>query len=267
MLFSIIAAISCVITVLFYIVGLSHSLPMALITFILCFVILFLCWALPCVIYALIVDLDKPCNKYSRFFSLYANCITTSIRQIFRIKVSVSGMEQLPQEKFLLVGNHRSPMDPILEMDVFRESRIGFVAKQELFKIPVVRKIMHKCFCLSLDRNDPREGIKAITQAAKIIQSGNASIGIYPEGTCNKEKELLPFKAGAFKIAKKAACPIVVVVIRNSEQAVKRMPLKRTKVSIDVIGVISADEVVKSKTTQILSDRVRQMMEDVLATK
>ena len=267
MLFSVITAISCIVTVLLYIVGLDHSLAMALLTFILGFVILLLCWALPCVIYALFVDLDKPCKKNSRFFRFYANCIVTSIRQIFRIKVNVSGMEQLPREKFLLVGNHRSPMDPILEMGIFRDSHIGFVAKQELFKIPVVRKIMHKCFCLSLDRSDPRDGIKAITQAAKIIQRGSASIGIYPEGTCNKKEELLPFKAGAFKIAQKAACPIVVVVIRGSEKAVKQMLFKRTKVSIDVIGVISADEVAKSKTTQKLSDHVRQMMEGALAEK
>lgn len=267
MLFSVIAAISCVITALLYIVGLFHSLPMAPLTFILCFAILLLCWALPCVIYALFVDLDKPCEKHSRFFRFYANNIIASIRQIFRVKISISGMEQLPREKFLLVGNHRSAMDPILEMGVFRDYHIGFVAKQELFKIPVVRKIMHKCFCLSLDRGDPRDGIKAITQAAKIIQSGSASIGIYPEGTCNKKEKLLPFKAGAFKITQKAACPIVVVIIRDSEQAVKRMPFKRTKVSIDVIGIISADEVAKSKTTQILSDRVCQMMKNALEEK
>lgn len=152
-----------------------------------------LCWALPCVVYALFIDLEKPFNGHSYVFRFYENCIVASIRQNFRGKVCVSGTEKLPRGKFLLVGNHRSAMNPILEMGVSRDYRIGFVAKQELFKIPVVCKIMYKCFCLSLDRSNPRDGIRAITQAEKIIQSQSPSIGIYPEGTCNIKDKLLPF--------------------------------------------------------------------------
>ncbi|MDE6209237.1 MAG: 1-acyl-sn-glycerol-3-phosphate acyltransferase [Lachnospiraceae bacterium] len=122
-------------------------------------------------VYALFIDLEKSFNRHSYVFRFYANCIVASIRQIFRVKVCVSGTKKLPRGKFLLVGNHRSAMDPILEMGVSRDYRIGFVAKQELFKIPVVCKIMYKCFCLSLDRSNPRDGIRAITQAEKIIQS------------------------------------------------------------------------------------------------
>ncbi len=266
MLFYIITIISGIITGLFYTAGLCNSVMALLFIFALCFVVSILIWALPCVIRAMFVSLDKPCAKTSRFFRFYANCIIASIRQIFRIKICVTGIEQLPCEKFLLVGNHRSPLDPILEMGVFRDFHIGFVAKQELYKIPVVRKIMHKCFCLSLDRSDPRDGIRAISQAAEIIQSQVASIGIYPEGTCNKGDKLLPFKAGAFKIAQKAACPIVVVIIRDSEKAA-HAPFKKTKVFIDVIGVISAGEVSESKSTQMLSDRVRLMMESALNTQ
>lgn len=261
-----IAGLSLIITVLLYAIGFSSYVWLSPFLFVGCFVCLLLCWALPCVVYALFVDLDKVCTKDSRFFRFYANCIASSIRQIFRVKVHVTGMERLPKEKFLLVGNHRSFMDPILEMELFRRSRIGFVAKQELFKIPVVRKIMHKCFCLSLDRSNPRDGIRAIIQAAEIIKSQTASIGIYPEGTRSKGDEFLPFKAGAFKIAQKAKCPIVVTVIQNSEQAAKSVFFKRKTVFVDVIGVISAAEVAECKTTQ-LSDRARKMMEAALSAK
>lgn len=260
-----ITVISFAIAALLYTFGLHHSVLMALLIFFVCFLCLLLCWALPCAVCALFVDLDKPCTKCSRFFRFYADCIIASVRQIFRVKVCVSGMELLPQEKFLLVGNHRSSMDPILEMGVFRSFHIGFVAKQELFKIPVLRKIMHKCFCLSLDRDNPRDGVKAIAQAAEIIHSQTASIGVYPEGTRGDGEGLLPFKAGAFKIAQKAVCPVVVVVIRGSEKAVKRAPLRRTKVYMEVIGVINAEEVSKYKTTTQLSDRVRRLMESALA--
>lgn len=225
---------------------------------------LFLCWALPSVIGSVFADLDKPCEKHSRFFRFYANGIISSIKQLFRISVCVSGMELLPKEKFLLAGNHRSALDPLLEMSFFREYRIGFVAKQELYKIPVICKIMHKCFCLPLNRSKPHEGIKMINQAARIIQSQTASIGIYPEGTRSESDTLLPFRSGAFKIAQRANCPVVVVVIRNSEKAARRTPFRRTKVYIDVVGIVSADEVSRCTATQ-LSDTVRQMMESALA--
>lgn len=261
---SAIAAAACILTVLLYITGLCGAAVMLPLVFLGIFACLFLCWALPCVIGCVFVDLDKPCTKHSRFFRFYADGIISSIKQLLRISVCVSGMERLPKEKFLLAGNHRSVLDPLLEMSVFREYRIGFVAKQELYKIPVICKIMHKCFCLPLNRSKPREAIKTITQAARTIQSQTASIGVYPEGTRSESDILLPFRSGAFKIAQRADCPVVVVIIRNSEKAAKRAPFRRTTVYIDVVGIISSDEVSRCKASQ-LGDTVRQMMESALA--
>lgn len=257
-------AISCIITVLLYTLGLIQNAFLAPLLFIAFLAAALLCFLLPCIICSLFVDLNKPCAKPSKFFRFYANSIIRLITQIFRIKVCVRGAERLPREKFLMVGNHRSQMDPILELGVFRDYNIGLVAKQELFKAPIVNKIIHKCFCLPLDRNSARNGRTTIVRAAEIIRSQSASIGIYPEGTCNIKSELLPFKTGAFKIAQKAECPIVIVVIRNSEMIAKRAPFKSTDVFVDVIGVIGAHEVSESKTTQ-LSDCVRDMMESALA--
>lgn len=260
----IIASVSCIITILIYITGLIHCFLAAPLIFAACFAALTALCLLPCMICSLFVDLNKPCIKRSGFFRFYANRIIDFITVILRIKVSVSGTELLPHEKFLLVGNHRSQIDPILEMGVFRGYNIGFVSKQELFKAPIVGKIIHKCFCLPLDRGSPRNGRSTIARAAEIIGSQSASIGIYPEGTCRAKPEMLPFKTGAFKIAQKAECPIAVVVIRDSELVSKRAPFRKTTVFVDVIGVIGAKEVSESKTAE-LSERVRDMMELALS--
>lgn len=261
MLFSIIAIISAIIAA----VGLLFNGKLYFVPFVFCvsFIALFLLWAISCVLCTLFASKNKPCKKHSRIFRFYANCIIDSLMQILRVELYVTGMDILPQEKFLLVGNHRSSMDPILEMGVLRKYNAGFIAKQELFNIPVIGKIMHKCFCLSLNRGNPREDIKAISEAANLIKNQTAVIGIYPEGTRNRGKGLLPFKNGAFKIAQKANCPIVVASIKNSEQITKNAPFKKTDVHIDFIGVIDADFVAGNSTAEI-SKKAKVMLEEHL---
>lgn len=263
MFFSVIALLSAVVSTISCAFGFVHSTVGLVQTFCINFIGIFLIWAVSCVVCTVLVDLEKPARKRSRIYRWYANSIIALLKQVLRIRLHVTGLEQLPAEQFLLVGNHRSGLDPILEMGVFRHRHMGFVAKQELFKIPVIGKIMHKCFCLSLDRGDAREGMRTIMQGAELIKWQTASLGIYPEGTRNSGNSLLPFKNGAFKIAQKAGCPIVVAVIRNSELVLKRVPFQYTDVYIDIVGIIDGKAAMKTRTNQ-LSCQVRGMMEQGL---
>ena len=74
-------------------------------------------------------------------------------------------------------------------------------------------------YCLFLDRENPKEGLKTILQAIDYVKNG-ISICIFPEGTRNKGEELslLPFKEGAFKIATKTGCPIVPISMNNTAE-------------------------------------------------
>ncbi|MGN1116156.1 MAG: lysophospholipid acyltransferase family protein [Candidatus Ornithomonoglobus sp.] len=257
MLFKGIAVISAAAAVLSLVI--MRRLYLVPVIFALCFAALFLLWALSCAVCALFVNKEKPCKAHSPLFRFYANCIIDSLMQLMRIKLHVSGEDILPREKFLFVGNHRSSMDPIIEMGVMRKYNIGFVAKRELFEIPVIGKIMHKCFCLSLNRGRTRDEVNTILQAIDIIRSQTASVGIYPEGTRNRGEGLLPFKSGAFKIAQKAECPIVVGFIRNSDRITKNAPFKRTDVYLEFAGVLSAGYIAQKGTAEI-SEAARSML-------
>ena len=68
-------------------------------------------------------------------------------------------------------------------------------------------------------RENPRNALLTIEKAAKLIESDEVSIGIYPEGTRSKECVLLPFHNGVFKIAQKAS----VAVLTGSQEKIETM--------------------------------------------
>lgn len=91
-------------------------------------------------------------------------------------------------------------------------------------------------------------------------------MGIYPEGATNRGNELLPFKNGAFKIAQKAKCSIVVAVIENTDSIKKNAPFRKTDVYLNFVGTLDSEFVSSAKTEQI-SDTVREMIEQSVRHK
>ncbi len=259
-MFKWISLLSVAISGVLFAVGFLKSAYMLPIVFVLSFIALFLCWVLSCVICTRFVNTEKPCRKQNLIFRFYSDCIIRSITELFRIKLHVSGLEKLPTEKFLLVGNHRSVFDPVLTMGALHQ-KIGFVAKKSLFKYPILKELLHEKFCLPLDRSSKRQGVETCLKAARFIESGTTSMAIYPEGTVGKGNKLLPLKKGAFRIAQKAKCPIVVAVIKNSENVLKNAPFKKTDVYLDFVGILDVDFVSNAKTEHI-SDTVKEMIEN-----
>lgn len=220
--------------------------------------LLFMLSAQVCVLF---VSLKKSYRKHNPLFRFYLNSIIDAANFGLRIKIHVTGKEILPKEKFLVVGNHRCFMDPLVLMSVLRSWHTGLVAAAEvIFNYPLINKLLYRNFCIPIDRGNARSGIKMVNEAAEIIKSQVASIGIYPEGAINEtDGQLLPFKNGAFKIAKKANCPIVVAVIKGGETLKKNYPFKRTHVYLKFVAVIPPEEVAE-ETTQQIGERVREII-------
>ncbi len=80
-----------------------------------------------------------------------------------------------------------------------------------------LRDWMKALYCLFLDREDIKAGLKTILQGIEYIKRG-ISICIFPEGTRNRTDEMLPFKEGSMKIAEKTGCPIIPMAITNSAE-------------------------------------------------
>ncbi len=138
------------------------------------------------------------------------------ILKITGVDATVIGLENIPDEPVLFIGNHRSFFDILLTYS--RCPRLtGYVAKKEMEKIPLLSTWMKYLYCLFLDRSNPKEGLKTILTGIEYIKKG-ISVCIFPEGTRNKGEELslLPFHEGSFKMATKTGCAIVPISMNNT---------------------------------------------------
>ncbi|GMQ92980.1 MAG: lysophospholipid acyltransferase family protein [Acidimicrobiia bacterium] len=132
--------------------------------------------------------------------------------------VDVVGTEKVdPHQRYIVVSNHLSMLDiPLLFQALPLHGR--FLAKQEIFKIPVVAQAMRTIGMIEIDRGQGGSSRRAINEGVRIAAERGYSLLIFPEGTRSTEGELLPFKKGAFRIAIDTGLPLLPVVIEGTER-------------------------------------------------
>ena len=137
--------------------------------------------------------------------------------QFSGVRVQVRGLEWLdPRQPYVFVANHRSYLDTAT-LFVYTGRRIGVLAKKELLKVPVLGVGMGFVNVMAIDRSNRESAIRTTEAAAERIRSG-ISFGVFVEGTRAKPGELLPFKKGAFYMARQAGVPVVPVAIKYSDE-------------------------------------------------
>ena len=178
-------------------------------------------------------------------------------------KETVIGLENIPRDRAVLfVGNHRSLLDVVLAGKLI-PFPVGFIAKIELQKIPLLNLQMRDINCLFIDRKDDRQALKVVLKAIERVKAGQ-SMFVFPEGARSKEEGvLLPFHAGSFKIATKAKAPIVPVTIVNMGDVLEdHFPrLKRVPVVIEFGQPIETASMDRNEQKE-LPERVRNIIAD-----
>lgn len=199
---------------------------------------------------ALAINPNKVYNKNSRFHRFLLYSITAVAMKVCRIKITYSGLEMIPEGRFLLVGNHRSNFDPIVTWHIMKKYGLAFISKPENFKIPWFGRIIRRCCFMAIDRTNPRNAMESVTRAASLIKSNEVSVAVYPEGT-RSAGELLPFHNSVFKIAKWADVPVVAVTLTGTADIAKNFPFRSTSVHLQVVGVLNREYVASHKTNEI----------------
>lgn len=181
------------------------------------------------------------------------------------VRVTVHGKEYLPDGPVIFMSNHQSSFD-ILALLAAMPCRFYWIAKKELFEIPIFGTSMRRGGYIPLDRGDGRKALRSMDNAAVIIKSGK-SVVMFPEGTRSKVTEMLPFKRGGFILARKASVPVIPITINGSGKVnpAGKLALYRGQISITLHPPIAiAPEAPKNEAELRLVEQVRVAIESAL---
>lgn len=260
MLMGIIAILSLIAAVVY---GFAAALPAAALwkcalVFVLSFLAFSALYVLSAAVVSLFIDTSWPRKKQNPLCRGYVAGGGELCCFYLGVRVHVSGKDKLPHgERFLLVANHRSFLDPLAIFHALKDYNLAFISKPSNMKIPVLGPLAYGACFLPINRENDREALKTILCAADYLKRDLCSVCIYPEGTRSKTRELLPFHHGSFKIAQRAHVPLVIAAVSGTDTVKKNVLRRRTDVYIDILEVIPADEV-RAETTAALSDHARE---------
>lgn len=143
-------------------------------------------------------------------FYTFARVIAAIInRCIFLSKAR--GTENFPQdENCIIMGNHISGWDPITVASFYKVSEIHFMAKDSLFKNPILAKLLTWLHAFPVNRGET--DMQAMRTAMQVIKDGHV-LGIFPEGTRQQGNRMQSIETGVAVIAMRTTVPLVPVVI------------------------------------------------------
>ena len=137
-------------------------------------------------------------------------------------KVTVIGEENVPKDEAVLyIGNHKSYFDIIITY-ARCPGLTGYVAKNDMAKVPLLSLWMKRLYCLFINRDDVKEALKTILAGIDHLKNG-ISMCIFPEGTRSRTGHMLPLLGGASLLALKSGCDVVPIYIEGSYKPFHRM--------------------------------------------
>lgn len=159
-------------------------------------------------------------NKVHKIAHLWARMLLwlTSTR------VDVIGRENvLMNRPQIFMANHQSDFD-ILIVLAHIPGQFRWIAKKELFKIPVFGKAMRNAGYIEIDRQNHEKALKSLDEAAQKIREGK-SVVTFPEGTRSRDGKIRPFKQGMFHLAIRSGVPIVPISIIGANEIMPKRSL------------------------------------------
>jgi len=137
-----------------------------------------------------------------------------SLLEAADVRLRVEGLERAPKRTCVLVCNHLSNFD-VLVLATQWPRPIRFVAKAELFRIPVFGQAMRAAHMIRVDRQGG-EGDRHVLEGAVPIVRDVADVLFFPEGTRSETGALRPFKKGASVLAISAGVPVVPMALAGT---------------------------------------------------
>jgi 1-acyl-sn-glycerol-3-phosphate acyltransferase len=177
-------------------------------------------------------------------------------------KLHVSGLENIDKHKtYVVIANHQSLSDTIILYKTGMQFK--WVAKDGVFKIPIVGWCMSMVKHMRLIRGKPSSIKKVYRQASAWLKKG-ISVAFFPEGTRVTTEEMDPFKNGAFKLAIREKKPVLPILITGTRDLIQRgewVFKSKTDCRLKVLPAVETKDLL-TEDFRRLSDIVRQKLSE-----
>lgn len=148
--------------------------------------------------------------------------------RLFGTEIDVDRPDDVePSTAYAILSNHQSMLDIVMIGGILYSNFPKYVAKRELSNwIPSVSLNLKRGGNALIDRDDPRQALRAIKDMAETAQRRGVSAVIFPEGRRSKDGHLLPFKSAGARTMLKAAdqLPVVPAIVSGSYRLNKLFP-------------------------------------------
>ena len=143
---------------------------------------------------------------------------------ISNVRVEVIGKENVFNDRSqIFMANHQSNFD-IFIVQAYIPCHFHWLAKKELFEIPVFGPAMKRAGAIEIDRENRISAIKSLGEAVQKIKEGK-SVTTFPEGSRSRDDRIKPFKKGIFYLAIKSGAPIIPISIIGSRHIMPKKSL------------------------------------------
>jgi 1-acyl-sn-glycerol-3-phosphate acyltransferase len=218
-------------------------------------------WFLLCSALGVVWLLLSPRNRQTLYF--YGRVFCRGLVRMMGWEIQVENRRLLDSHRpCVFVANHQSFLDVVTFGSIFPRRTVS-AGKREIGRIPIFGWFYRLSGNLIIDRSDPRGVLASLDEAARIMKEEGVSVWFMPEGHRNPGPTLLPFKAGAFRLARAAGVPVVPIVAEPlAVIADTRRHLARPgRLRVRVLEPLLPEELKEAELPEVAA-RIRERMQE-----
>ena len=150
-------------------------------------------------------------GRWMRRFGKFASSLTP----IWSFRAEGTPPADIDEKAYVVISNHESTADPFLLCELPFDTR--FIAKEEIFKLPLLGWLMRFSGDIPLRRGDKESVVRMLDEVQATLAAG-VSVMVFPEGTRSPDGNMLPFKDGAFQMAIDAQVPLLPLALAGTRE-------------------------------------------------
>lgn len=184
--------------------------------------------------------------------------------KILGLTLRLEGREILRNmQPSVMIANHQNNLDLFVFGSIVPKRTVT-IGKKSLRYLPIFGQVYWLAGNILIDRKKSRQSINAMSETAEALRHKQTSIWVFPEGTRNYGKDLLPFKKGAFHIAKQAQAPIIPICASSYGRHVDLNKWRAGTILVRVLAPVEG-RLTDDKSITELRDELHQVMKETVA--